>query len=495
MSAASLPRLRSLTLTLTERCTLRCTYCHTPSDRGRVMSDDVIDASVDLLARHADGPDVVLSFYGGEPFLALGGVRRAVDRGHAALGHRLRVLAPTNGLAIRDQALAFCREAGVKLAISIDGDTAERCFPDGRPSTPALLERLPDMFAAAGEGGLRLLARMTVTPANVGSLASNVRMLARLGFRRIIPQAAFEENWDDDAVAAWGREHRRIETWLAGARSVGLAVPDLPGLRAIEDRLARGAPRRSCGAGDRVAAVSTDGGLYPCYRLVFSDDPDCRLGDVEHGFTNDAAVARFHGFNPSAMRPEEGECGSCPSRDGCTHACPALGWTELGDVAAVPAVACRLMRAQVEAVRSFAPRRGQRRIATALVAAAMTGTAMAAAACASTVETASGGGTSVIAEPDASYSDASGGGICKSDDAGGGGICPVWFDSGVADDSGGGGGLCDTLPDASGGGGICPNAEPDAGGGPTPDAGGGGGGICPTPKADADAGNGGGGIC
>ena len=80
-----------------------------------------------------------------------------------------------------------------------------------------------------------------------------------------------------------------------------------------------------------LAAVSTDGGIYPCYRLVFSDDPGCRLGDVEHGFTNEAAIARFAGFDPRAMRPEEGDCDTCASRDGCTHACPALGWATLSD--------------------------------------------------------------------------------------------------------------------------------------------------------------------
>jgi sulfatase maturation enzyme AslB (radical SAM superfamily) len=81
MGGPKLPGLRSMTLTVTERCNLRCTYCYMPVTRGRAMDASVADAAVDLLAEHAaaDGT-VTLAFFGGEPFLAQDTVRRAAER-------------------------------------------------------------------------------------------------------------------------------------------------------------------------------------------------------------------------------------------------------------------------------------------------------------------------------------------------------------------------------------------------------------------------------
>ena len=101
--------LRSLTLTLTERCNMRCSYCHVPSDGGRTMRPEVADAAVDWLMQN--GNDVTLSFYGGEPFVASGLMMRAIERARAAAGadgkRRLRVLTPTNGLMLSGSSSSF----------------------------------------------------------------------------------------------------------------------------------------------------------------------------------------------------------------------------------------------------------------------------------------------------------------------------------------------------------------------------------------------------
>ncbi len=499
--------LSSLTLTVTERCNLRCSYCYVPFEEGRVMKPEVVDAAVELLAKHAGEGETTLSFFGGEPLLASELCRRAVDGARKALDDKrhLRVLMPTNGLELDDETLGWCRSEDVDLALSIDGDAGEteRRFADGRPVAEKLLPRVPELLRELPRS--RVLARMTVTPANVGRLARNVRALARMGFRRIVYLVAWEEDWSDDAIAAWGREHRRLGTWLVGAHAAGARVPDLPGWRAIEERILLGKPRRACGAGHRIAAVSPEGDLYPCYRLVYrGDDDGVRLGNVHSGFTETDVVARFAEFDPNDVRPEHGDCASCSANDGCTHACPAIGWTMLRDVGRVPAVACRMMREQVAAIRPYAAiaRRPTRRPwATALVAAAAVTAIGAAPAC--------GGSTSStgIAQ-DGGPGGNSGGGTSGY---GGGGMCPVQVEGGIDTGAGGygGGGICPVQVDAGddgaatggyGGGGICP-VQVDAGDDGAASGGYGGGGICPVQvDAGEDAGTGGfgaggGGVC
>ncbi|MBI5488333.1 MAG: radical SAM protein [Deltaproteobacteria bacterium] len=457
------PRLRGMTLTVTERCNLRCGYCYVPVEHGRTMSPGIADAAVDLFLRHAaDGAKLDLSFFGGEPFLVPELLERAVTRTRAG-GRNVRVATPTNGTLLEDQNLSLCRRHGLELAVSLDGEprSSDRPFAGGGDSTDRLVALLPGILEL--DPGARLTARMTVTPANVDELSENVRTLAGLGFHRIVFLPAYELPWGDDAVASWKREHERIGTWLVGLAGTGRRAPDLPTWRGVESRLLLGKPRRACGAGARLAAVSVDGDIYPCYRFVFAEHrEEFRLGDVRDGFTNAEALALFAALDPKLAQPEDGDCRTCEARDGCTFFCPALGFWTLRDPLAVPATACRLARAQVEAIRPYAalqPRRAaprsRSRWAAAVVATAVTGAAAAASCYSSTDDT----GSDVVAE---ASDDAAG-------DVGGedgyvGGVCPVGADA-DADEDMIGPGICAVGPDADA------DADDDA---PTP-------GECPVP--------------
>jgi uncharacterized protein len=309
------------------------------------MAEEVVDAAIDFwLGSAGEEPRLDLSFYGGEPFLEPELMRRALGRArrHARPGQSVRCMTPTNGLLVDPAAL----DGQLELAVSIDAvrDASERRYADGRDPSPALLAALPMLLPHAK------LARMTVTPSNVERLCENVQAIARLGFRSIVFQPAWELEWDTSAIRHWSREHARLVTWMRGARQAGLALPELPNLTGILGRLQRGAPRRACGAGVSLCAVATDGSIFPCYRFVFGTD--YRLGDVTRGITASEARRELAALEPDDLRPEDGVCVSCPARDGCTHFCPAFGQERCGDLRAVSAVVCELARAAVLAARA-----------------------------------------------------------------------------------------------------------------------------------------------
>jgi hypothetical protein len=77
------------------------------------------------------------------------------------------------------------------------------------------------------------------------------------------------------------------------------------------------------------------------------------LGDVTSGITEQAMADAFAALDPATLRPAGGSCDDCASRDGCGHFCPASGALLAGDMHVVPAVVCRLVRAQVEAIRPY----------------------------------------------------------------------------------------------------------------------------------------------
>jgi uncharacterized protein len=373
-------------LTLTERCNLRCDYCYVPVEHGRTMTQETADRAVDwFVANAADDGTLGLSFFGGEPFLAGEQVRRAVARVRALVpsDRRVRVVTPTNALAMSEEDVAWCRWEDIELAIGIDGgpEAPGRKLADGGNCACALANVAADLLRRLPPRSM--LARMTVTPANVGSLCASIRTLARLGFKRVVYLPDYDAHWDESALALWQREHERLVTWMVGARSAGKKVPELPAWKAIEARLVRGAPRRRCGAGVDQLTVTPDGGLYPCYRFPYAKDVEAwRLGDVHDGITHPEKVAQLERLDADRLRPERGACASCPAADGCTHFCPAVALVVRGDVGCVPEIACRLMEMQVASVRALCaarPRPTQARPAlqpwakAAMVAIAATG--------------------------------------------------------------------------------------------------------------------------
>jgi radical SAM protein with 4Fe4S-binding SPASM domain len=477
------PRLRELTLTLGSQCNLGCTYCYVPRTVAHRMNEHVVCSAIELLVAHADSSrPVTLSFFGGEPFLYRAAMEQAI--GHAAdrlRAHSPRFVTPTNGLLLDDHALEACRAHDIRLAISVDGisQSARRCYADGRDSGPDLLAIIPRLLQLPSAA--RMIARMTVTPSNVASLAANVRAIAALGFKKIVYLPDVDQPWGDDDIALWAREHRRLGTWLIGAAGAGIDVPDLPVWRGIESRLLLAKPKRPCGAGESIVAVTPDGRIVPCYRFAFEQGEHFVLGHVDRGFTRDEVRARFLAVRPDELRPEHGTCERCDAHDGCTHICPAQGMIAMGDPNGVPDVVCRLMRAQVEVIRSFAVlrRRPRRRVprpawAAAVVSAAMA-TVVSTASCGGKVETgktgsidagqeagsdASSDTTSSDASRDAAWIDSEGPGVCPvqvdaANDTVGPGICDPQLDAAEELSPG----VCPMMQDAADdafGPGICP---------------------------------------
>jgi uncharacterized protein len=317
------------------------------------MSAETVDAAVDWLARDA-GAEPVLSFYGGEPFMAEARIVRAVQRARRALGSRVRINTPTNTLLLNDRALDFVRRERVELTISLDGTTApsERRDINGHDITPSVIERIPALLATQPD--CRVLARMTVTPANVERLSAHVKAVYTLGFKTIVYQPAYEAGWTEPTIDLFGREHNRIGTWLVGLTSFGKLPPELEPWCSIVRGLRQGFSRIHCGAGVDSLAVAPDGAIYPCYR--FATEPRgerFRLGDLCHGVTEPTLRNEFTTLEPQQLQPQEGTCGTCVARDGCRHFCPA-GGALLGDgLQSVPQNTCALIRAQVAAIRRY----------------------------------------------------------------------------------------------------------------------------------------------
>jgi uncharacterized protein len=337
-------RFCDLTLVLTERCNLRCSYCYVPQ-RPREMPLSTALAGLEwLLGQAPPGRDLSVSFFGGEPLLAEPVLLAIIAHGRGRRRSGLRFMTPTNGTLLDEGRLARLQAAGLELALSVD----EAGTPGAaRGKTLAGL----DPAALPGLRSQGPILRMTVTPQNVSSLCDSAIAIFAAGFQRIMHQPALEMPWPDEAVDVWCSEHRRLADWLLERYQSRQPIPELMTLEGISRRL-QGAALRPCGAGTTNAALDPEGRLFGCYRSVFDPRPDrVQLGDLRRGWMNEPLLAAYARLDAARIVPEEGSCARCEARDGCTIYCPAIGHALLGDLSAVPALACRLARVQVELCR------------------------------------------------------------------------------------------------------------------------------------------------
>ena len=112
-------------------CNLDCTYCYYLGKRtlpggpgtGR-MSDEVLERFVADYIASVDGDEVVFSWQGGEPtLLGLDFFRRVVEaqKKHARPGRKISNDLQTNGVLLDDDWVAFLKERGFLVGLSIDG--------------------------------------------------------------------------------------------------------------------------------------------------------------------------------------------------------------------------------------------------------------------------------------------------------------------------------------------------------------------------------------
>ena len=112
-------------------CNLGCQYCFFlskenlyPAHESRMMSDDLLATYIRQLMESSFGPQVEVSWQGGEPMLrGLDFFRRSVELANQFRRPNQRVLhtIQTNGVLIDDEWAAFFKRNGYLVGISIDG--------------------------------------------------------------------------------------------------------------------------------------------------------------------------------------------------------------------------------------------------------------------------------------------------------------------------------------------------------------------------------------
>ncbi len=345
-----------LTLHLTNRCSLRCTYCYASPGHADMAMDTVRQAiawAIQSRSGDASNENVGVVFFGGEPLLRRDLVRETVRHCQSierTSSVRFHFKMTTNGLHLDDEFFEAPDTGRVFVALSHDGTKeahdAHRVDATGCGS----FDRLVPIVRRTLAHRPNTPSLMVVTPRTVHSYAESVQSLYAAGFRYILATLDHGAAWNEHHVAALRAQYTRLSTWYYEAMRREEKFFFSP----FEVKIAShvrptGVHQERCDLGRRQVSVAPDGRLYPCVQFV--DQESWCIGNVLGGI--DAEARR----RIDRTRAKEDEtCASCAVRLRCNHRCGCVNVRATGTLSNVPASVCAHERIVLEAADEVAAR-------------------------------------------------------------------------------------------------------------------------------------------
>ncbi len=335
---------RSVDLSITAACNLRCSYCSHFTSAGDVDKELGTDEWMQFLEELNRCAVTDVCLQGGEPFVR----RDFEDLVHGIIKNRMRFSVLSNGTLITDETAAFLASTGRcdSVQISIDGSI---------PSTH-------DAFRGKGNfsralQGLKLLrkyhvpatVRVTIHRKNVWELENIARFLLKdLAMPEFSTNSASHfglcrKNADQIQLTV---EERMLamKTLLRLANEYGGRISAQAGplaevvnwqemefaRRMGKPNLANGGYLTGCGGPMSKLAVRADGVIVPCTQM-----PDMELGtvnrdDLREIWQNHPDLNRFRGRRYIPLSDFE-FCRECEYAGYCTGNCPAVASTLVND--------------------------------------------------------------------------------------------------------------------------------------------------------------------
>jgi len=265
------PAISNVDLFVTEECNLDCKYCFHPKGAQTLTIDNmkkIVDKLAILCAKK-----ITLNFWGGEPLLYPEVVIKTIEYA-SKFWHKdnFRPTLVTNGTIYDNDLFKTLKKHNVEIQVSLDGDADTNEKVRGKTQLVAdNIKRILTNFPNTS-------VRMTYLPENVHRLVQNILFIKNLGVKRVMHQAAIEEDWNNEAVKTYAEQMETLFKMRLKHADLGVSFVD-KGLNICDDK--QRIDLGYCGAGRELIAVLPDGSVYPCHRAA--SNKLFKLGSILEG--------------------------------------------------------------------------------------------------------------------------------------------------------------------------------------------------------------------
>ncbi len=184
-----------LYLMMSQGCNFSCNYCPIPALAKhygeQLLSFEDAIAGIKLWQKHIseylpDNDPYFLIFYGGEPLLNREVLEKLLpyiinEQSVRRLPSKLELMLCTNGSLIDEDLLELLAHYQVTVAVGIDGPLSHndciRVTNDGSPTFVGIERAVKQLV----KKGVRVVASVTITPANVSNLSEYPELLRKMG--------------------------------------------------------------------------------------------------------------------------------------------------------------------------------------------------------------------------------------------------------------------------------------------------------------------------
>lgn len=306
------------------------------------MTWETAQQAMDLGIAEAErlGVSLDLSFFGGEPLLEWELLRNCyhyLKKFGAQLIRPPRFGITTNATMLTQDKMAWLAERDFLVGLSVDGSPAmhdmNRRYADGRGSHAAIQKALAYIRQFPT---LRRKIVCVVTPGNCHLLSEGIHWLHKHYEGPIGLNFDFWHDWTDNAFHTLSTELAKVQQMILEAYRKGEHVPEIENLTGKIHTHLNGKGCSRCLIGEQEIAVSVEGNLFPCSRLVGeSNNPDFIFGNVAAGI--DRAKQNYiiakRGNNTPA-------CKLCGLRNRCMNGCGCTNYAASGHINQVSPFLC-----------------------------------------------------------------------------------------------------------------------------------------------------------
>lgn len=262
--------MKTILLSLTEKCNLNCRYCYENFKRNRSMNFEtaikIIDSSI------VEYKEINVSFFGGEPFLNFELMKKIVE--HYWNNDCVVYSCSTNGTLIHGEIKEWILEHRKKFtySLSFDGDKYTQDYNRSNSFN------LVDLYFYKEMYGDNARVKMTLFPDTIENLFNSVKYLTDLGIK-ISANCAYGTDWDEKTLGIFKEQLMLLCNYYIENNLQPFSFLDIDICKLAYPR----SNKPWCGI-DKLCAYDVNGKRYPCQffeEISQGEDVDVVI-DVEH---------------------------------------------------------------------------------------------------------------------------------------------------------------------------------------------------------------------
>jgi uncharacterized protein len=337
-----------ITLAITQRCNLACDYCYIRK-KNSVMQLSTAKKIIDFVYENSNNEKIDIGFFGGEALLEFDLLKEITDliQTHKSFDPtKVIISVTTNGTILSEEILNFLIEKNVVLCVSCDGSAivqdAFRHFPDGSGSSYIVERNLKQALATFPLTPVNAV----YSPENLHLLPEVVDYLTSLGVRNIYLSPNISSSWTKKEADMFPQIYDSI-----GKKYIDFYREGKPIYISLIDGkitvILRGGykPLERCRMGIGEFAFAPSGNIYPCERLIGSDDGKTHcLGNINEGYIPKKMPKNNLNTHTVAIN---NECQKCGLNDYCMNWCSCTNFFSTGRYNIVAPFICASERASI----------------------------------------------------------------------------------------------------------------------------------------------------